>query len=67
MTNEVASIALTILGSIGTAGVIVLALSSWLGKVWAERLLENERQKNKIELTKITTDFEKENQRVLLA
>ena len=35
--QEILNIALTILGSIGIGGVIVLALSSWLGKVWANR------------------------------
>lgn len=32
-----------ILFSIGSAGAILFALSSWLGKVWANRLLEKER------------------------
>jgi hypothetical protein len=63
--QEIFSLAVTILGSIGTAGAIILWLSDRLAKVWAERLLENERQKHKIELAKITTDFEKENQKVL--
>lgn len=63
--QEIFNLALTILGSIGTAGAIILWLSDRLAKVWTERLLENERQKHKIELTKITTDFERENQKVL--
>lgn len=63
--QEMFNLALTILGSIGAAGVIVFALSNWLGKVWANRLMDNERHKHQIELAKITTDFEKENQKVL--
>lgn len=63
--QDIANLALTILGSIGVAGSIILWLSDRLAKVWTERLLENERQKHKIELAKITTDFEKENQKVL--
>jgi len=63
--QEIMNLALTILGSIGTAGIIVLALSSWLGKVWATRLMDNERHKHQIELAKITTGFERENQKIL--
>lgn len=63
--QDIANLTLTILGSIGVAGSIILWLSDRLAKVWTERLLENERQKHKIELAKITTDFEKENQKVL--
>lgn len=33
----------TILFSIGSAGAILFAMSSWLGKVWASRILERER------------------------
>lgn len=31
------------LAAIGSAGVLLFALSSWLGKVWASRILEKER------------------------
>lgn len=39
-----------ILSSILAAGSIILGLSSWLGKVWATRLAENERAKHALEL-----------------
>ena len=42
----------TILFSIGSAGVILFALSSWLGKVWANRILEHER--NELSILKET-------------
>src|SRR5262245_33897367 len=29
--------------AIGSAGILLFALSSWLGKVWASRILEKER------------------------
>lgn len=29
--------------SAGAGGAIIFSLSSWLGKVWANRILENER------------------------
>lgn len=41
-----------ILFSIGTAGAILFALSSWLGKVWANRILEQER--NELSILKDT-------------
>lgn len=66
-------ISAAILGSLGGAGVIVVGLSSWLGKVWAARLMDNERHKherdlealraslkvqNDKQLTEISSDFE---------
>ena len=41
-----------ILFSIGSAGAILFALSSWLGKVWANRILEKER--NELSILKET-------------
>jgi hypothetical protein len=32
----------TVLYSVGDGGLIVLGLSNWFGKVWAERLMEKE-------------------------
>lgn len=34
-----------VLASIGGAGVIIIGISSWLGKVWANRILEKDRFK----------------------
>jgi hypothetical protein len=45
-------IAGAILFSIGSAGILLFALSSWLGKVWANRILERER--NALEVLKET-------------
>ena len=41
-----------ILFSVGSAGAILFALSSWLGKVWASRILERER--NELSILKET-------------
>ncbi len=41
--EEYLSISALILGSLGGAGFIVIGLSSWLGRVWATRLMDNER------------------------
>lgn len=49
--------------SLGGGGVIVLALSSWLGKVWAGRILGNETHRLTLELeaAKRELDVIKEN------
>jgi len=41
--EEVTSIAATVLLSLGGGGAIVFGLSNWLGKVWADRMMEKER------------------------
>ncbi|TKF87595.1 hypothetical protein FCV67_26055, partial [Vibrio sp. F13] len=43
------------LASVGSAGVIIFGLSSWLGKVWAQRILDEERHKlaEDLEATKV--------------
>jgi len=47
-TSEVFQVSLAVLASLGGGGAIVLGLSSWLGRVWAERILAGE--KHKLEL-----------------
>jgi hypothetical protein len=58
------SIAATMLFSLGSGGVIVFSLSNWLGKVWADRLMQNERQKHAEDLenlrNKLKLNTEKE-------
>jgi len=50
---EVFSIAGATLGSVGGAALIIVALSTWLGKVWASRILEKDRLKYESELEQI--------------
>ena len=45
MSTNAFEIAQAVLLSVGGGGLIVLALSSWLGKVWANRILEADRLK----------------------
>lgn len=40
--SDVLKVSLTVLASIGTGGIIICALSAWLGKVWANRLMQKE-------------------------
>lgn len=56
--DDVFKIIFSILASIGAGGAIVLALSSWLGKLWAQRILENERHKLSSELEKTKRDLD---------
>lgn len=63
--QEIINLATAILASIGVAGSLILWLSDRLAKILTERILENERQKHKVELAKITSDFERENQKLL--
>jgi hypothetical protein len=42
--SDLAKIVVSVLVSLGGGGAIVVGLSSWLGKIWAERLMERERK-----------------------
>lgn len=50
------------LASVGAGGAIVFGLSSWIGKVWANRILANEKHKlgTELEKTKRELDIIKE-------
>jgi hypothetical protein len=62
--SEIFSVAGAALLSLGGAGAVLLALSSWLGKVWASRILEREKAElsKSIEATKaeLTRTIERE-------
>ena len=51
--------ALVIPGSLGGGAFIVVGLSSWLGKVWANRILEADRRRYNEQLERIRGDLEK--------
>jgi hypothetical protein len=48
--KEIFKIVSAVLISIGGGGAIVFALSSWLGKVWANRILEKEKKEHQLEI-----------------
>jgi hypothetical protein len=48
--SEIATIGASIIASLGGGAAIVFGLSNWLGKVWAERLMQKERQEYAIQL-----------------
>jgi hypothetical protein len=51
-------VALSVLASLGGGGAIVLALSSWLGKVWASRILEADRRRYSEELEAVKNRYD---------
>jgi cell division protein FtsB len=44
--EKIYKLSAAILTSIGSASLIIFALSSWLGKVWANRILEQEKKEH---------------------
>jgi hypothetical protein len=45
LSTETFEIAQAVLVSVGGGSLIIFALSSWLGKVWANRILETDRNR----------------------
>lgn len=60
LLGEVFQVAGAIIASVGGSGVILLGLSSWLGKVWASRILENEKRDHAIEIEDFKSRLNKE-------
>jgi len=51
--TEVIQVAAAIVVSLGGGGAIVMLCASWLGKVWANRILESDRRKYAEELERV--------------
>lgn len=58
--KEIVAISGTILAFLGGGVAIVFAFSNWLGKVWANRLIEKERAEHNKELEPLKSKFLKE-------
>ena len=54
------SYASTVLISSGIGATVMFGLSKWLGGIWSNRILENERQKNRKAIEKNKQEFQKE-------
>jgi len=61
--EDIFKISGAIIGSVGGAAVIIFAFSSWLGHVWANRILEKDKLKYSSELEKIKTKLNNESQK----
>lgn len=46
--------------SSGIGATVIFGLSKWLGGIWSNRILEDEKQKNRKDLEKIKKEFQKE-------
>lgn len=55
--NDVVTISLSVLGGVGGSALVVWKLSDWLGKVWANRILEKDRLKYQKELEAVKTEL----------
>lgn len=64
---EILEIAGSIVVSLAAGGGIVAGLSSWLGKVWAQRLMDRESAKHNADLAELRSKLERENQLQLSA
>jgi len=64
MTRESIDLATAILTSLGGGSLIVLSISSWLGKVWAERVLAGEKHKFTSELEQIRAELQQARDRL---
>lgn len=59
--TEVFQVAAAVLASLGGAGALLWALSSFLAKVWAARILEADRAKYAVELERLKAEIEAKN------
>lgn len=57
--TQIINIATAIIASIGTSSLLIMGLSSWLGRVWAARILEADKLKYAKELEKNKSSYEK--------
>ena len=67
MLTEVLGVASAILASVGSAGAIVWGLSSYLGKVWAGRLMAKEQAAHERDLAELRNRLEGQTKQALAA
>lgn len=60
MPNEIADTILKLITYLGGGAALVFALSSWLGKVWASRILEKDRLEYQSKLERVKNSYEQE-------
>jgi len=61
--TEIFQVSGAILGSVGGAVAIIIGFSTWLGKVWANRILEQDKLKYSSELEKIKNKIQSESEK----
>ena len=60
--EDILKIVVTIFASLGGGGFIVFHLSSWLGRIWAEKLMNADKAKYEQALTELRSRLDKQNQ-----
>lgn len=55
--TEILEVAAAVVGSLGGGALLVVGVSSWLGKVWAARILEADRQRYQSSLAEIKSEL----------
>ena len=67
--DTIFQVSAAILASVGGAAAIILSLSTWLGKVWANRILEQDKLNYAKELEKLKNQmqYDSERQRLIFA
>jgi hypothetical protein len=63
--SDIFKLAASILVSTGIASVIIFGMSNWLGKVWANRILEREKNKFRQELEELRVKLKHESEEKL--
>ncbi|WP_229620747.1 hypothetical protein [Vibrio parahaemolyticus] len=63
--DEYIKIGVTIIAALGGSGAIILGLSNYLGKIWANRLMVKEKAEHDRELEKLRTELHQESQQNL--
>lgn len=61
--TEIFQVSAAVLGSVGGAAAIIFGFSTWLGKVWANRILEQDKLKYSTELEKIKNKLQNESEK----
>jgi hypothetical protein len=61
--TDIFKLVATLFASLGGAGLILFAMSSWLGKVWANRIMANEKANHDRDLAKLRADLQNQNER----
>ena len=59
-TTDAFQIAQAVLVALGGGGFLVFALSSWLGKVWANRLMAKETAKYEDEIERLKSQLQEQ-------
>ncbi len=60
--QDALTVVVTGITSIGSAAAIIFGLSSWLGKVWANRLMESEKAAHARDLEKLRSELQHTNE-----